>query len=261
MNKIRAILTKEWLELRRERSLIATMLVMPLVFSVLPAVAMFLLRNVPDEDAGDLGMVLADPTLAGFNSTELGQVIIGRQFGLLLLLLPVLLPGIIAAYSIVGEKNNRTLEPLLATPISTWQLLFAKCLAAFVPALSLTWLAAAIFSAGVWYSAGSPQIIAAVVSASWLLLVLLGGPLLGLISIALSVAVSSRVSDPRTAQQITGVLVVPFLLLVFGQLFGVVVLNVALVLVCCAILALLAGAALWAAVRIFQRETILTRWR
>jgi ABC-2 type transport system permease protein len=259
--KILAILYKEWLELRQERSLLLTMTIMPLVFAVMPTVVMSILRNAPDEDTGELGMALADPSLVGLNSIELGQVVIGRQFGLLLLLLPVLLPGIIAAYSIVGEKNNRTLEPLLATPVPTWQLLFGKCLAAFLPALLLTWLAAAIFSIGVASTAISAQVLALIVNLAWLVLVVVGGPLLGLLSIALSVAVSSRVSDPRTAQQITGILVIPLMLLVFGQLFGIVVFNLPLVLVACLVLALLAAGAIWAAVGIFQRETILTRWR
>ena len=129
------------------------------------------------------------------------------------------------------------------------------------PSVALTWLAATIFTIGVRFSAISPRTLSAVISPAWMVLVVLGGPLLGAISIALSVAVSSRVSDPRTAQQLTGVLVVPLLLLVFGQLFGVIVLNLALVLVCCLVLAILAVGALWIAVQIFQRETILTRWR
>ena len=259
--KILAILTKEWLELRRERSQIWTSLLMPLLLSIMPAGIMFLIRTTPDEDTSTIGMVLADPSLTGFDSIELSQAVIGRQFGLMLLLLPVLLPGIIAAYSIVGEKNNRTLEPLLATPVPTWQLLLAKCLAAIIPSVVLTWVAATIFTIGIGFSAISPRTLSAVISPAWLVLVVLGGPLLGAISIALSVAVSSRVSDPRTAQQLTGVLVVPLLLLVFGQLFGVVVLNLALVLICCLVLAILAVGALWIAVQIFQRETILTRWR
>jgi len=72
---------------------------------------------------------------------------------------------------------------------------------------------------------------------------------------------SSRVNDPRTAQQISAVLIVPVLGLLFGQLAGVVVLGPALALGIGVILAAIAAASLWFAARVFQREVILTRWR
>lgn len=258
---IRAILIKEWLELRRERSLIWTMAVSPLLLSLAPVFIMWTIRTVPDEDTGELGMAAADPTLAGMGAIELGQSVIGKQFGLMLLFVPVILSGVIAAYSIVGEKNSRTLEPLLATPLPTWKLLLAKCLTALIPAVLATWLGGVIFALGVGRVAFSDRVVAAVVSPAWVLMLLINGPLLGLIAIALSVAVSSRVSDPRTAQQLSAVLVVPLLLVVFGQLFGVVVVSLPLVLGVAVALALLALAALWVADRLFQREVILTRWR
>lgn len=258
---IRAILTKEWLELRRERSLIWTMAVSPLLLSLAPVFIMWTIRTVPDEDTGELGMAAADPTLVGMGAIELGQSVIGKQFGLMLLFVPVILSGVIAAYSIVGEKNSRTLEPLLATPLPTWKLLLAKCLTALIPAVLATWLGGVIFALGVGRVAFSDRVVAAVVSPAWVLMLLINGPLLGLIAIALSVAVSSRVSDPRTAQQLSAVLVVPLLLVVFGQLFGVVVVSLPLVLGVAVALALLALAALWVADRLFQREVILTRWR
>jgi len=79
--------------------------------------------------------------------------------------------------------------------------------------------------------------------------------------VALIVVLSSRVNDPRTAQQISAVLVVPVLGLLFGQLAGVIVLGPALALGIGVILAIIAAGALWAATRLFQREVILTRWR
>jgi ABC-2 type transport system permease protein len=258
---IHAILTKEWLELRRERSLIWTMAVSPLLLSLMPALIMWTIREVPDEDSAELGMALADPMLAGMSAVELGQAVVGKQFGLMLLLVPVILSGVIAAYSIVGEKNSRTLEPLLATPLPTWKLLLAKCLTALIPAVLATWLGALLFAVGVGRVAVSPRVLAAVISPAWALMMLLNGPLLGLIAIALSVAISSRVNDPRTAQQLSAVLVVPLLAAIFGQLFGVVVLSMPLVLGVGLVLALLVALALWLAVRLFQRETILTRWR
>ena len=107
----------------------------------------------------------------------------------------------------------------------------------------------------------SRRAFAAIVSPAWLLILLVVTPLLSLIVIAALVAVSSRVNDPRTAQQVSGFLVIPFVLIFVGQIAGLIVLGPALVLAASLVLALIAALALWGVTRLFQREVILTRWR
>lgn len=260
MSRLGAILWKEWLELRKERSLLGAMLGMPLLLTVLGVGATYALGRIPDADTATLGAAVADPSLAGLPVDQLGQAIIGRQFGTLFLLLPLLLPGLLAAYSIVGEKTRRTLEPLLATPVRTWELLLAKSLVALAPAVLITWLCAAIFALGVGLVALTPAVAALVISPAWTLLLLLCSPLLALIMVGAAVMISSRVNDPRTAQNLTGVVVLPLMLLFAGQLLGLVVVNLGFVLALALALAALAAAVIWLAARIFQRETILTRW-
>jgi ABC-2 type transport system permease protein len=260
MNNTWVILQKEWLEFKRDRSLLLGTLLPPLLLTLLPVVITYVIGSVPDGDTDELGMVLADPTLAGLNPAELGQAVIGKQFALLLLIMPLIIPNIIAAYSIVGEKTRRTLEPLLATPVSTWELLLGKSLAALLPALAITWLCAGVFIAGMALVTLTGRVFAAIVSPAWLLVLILCTPLLALIAIAAAVAVSARVNDPRTAQQLSGVVVVPILLIFFGQLAGLLVLNPAAAIGATVVLALIAALAVWAAVRLFQRETILTKW-
>lgn len=261
MRMILVILRKEWWELRVDRTLLLSMLLPPLLFPLLSFVAVFVLGRIPDEDTAQLGAALVDPSLAGMSSLELGQAIIGKQFGLLFLLLPLILPNVLASYSIVGEKTRRTLEPLLASPVRTWELLAAKALAAVLPAVILTWLAAVLFIAGVAFAAVSTRVFSAIVSPAWLLVLLLCAPLLALISVAGSVAISSRVNDPRTAQQISAIVVVPFLVIFFGQLIGILVLSPPIALAAALVLAAVAALSIWGAARIFQRETILTRWK
>ncbi|MDZ4719306.1 MAG: ABC transporter permease subunit [Roseiflexaceae bacterium] len=259
--KILAILWKEWLELRRERSLLISLFLPPLLLTLMPIGIMIALRDAPDDDTSKLGIVLADPTLAGMNTADLGQAVMGKQFSLLMLLTPVLLSGIIAAYSIVGEKTGRTLEPLLATPIKTWELLLAKCLTALIPAVGTAWVSAAIFAIGVGSVANSPQVAEAVLNPAWTTVLIFCSPSLALIAIAMCVAISSRVNDPRTAQQITAVAIIPLMAIFFAQMAGALVLNVPLALGAAIVLALIAAGSLWAAVQLFQREAILTRWR
>ena len=260
MKKALIILGKEWRELRSERTLVFSTLLPPLLFAILPVLIAFAAGQTPDEDMGELGAVLADPALAGLSSLELGQAIIGRQFGLLMLLTPLIVPSVIASYSIVGEKTRRTLEPLLATPIHSWELLLGKSLTALIPTLIVTWIGAALFVGGMALVAVSSAVMRAIISPGWLTTLLLCTGPLALIMIAACVAISARVNDPRTAQQVSAIAVVPLLALFFAQLIGVIVLSAAFALAMATILTVIAVLAVWAAAGIFQREHILTRW-
>src|SRR5438270_858081 len=83
-------------------------------------------------------------------------------------------------------------------------------------------------------------------------------PALALIGIALMVAVSSRVNDPRTAQQFSAVLVLPFLGLFIGQISGLLILGPVFALTVFLILLALVVLAIWIVTQLFQREVILT---
>jgi ABC-type Na+ efflux pump, permease component len=263
MQKISVVIWKEWLELLKQRMLLLSVLILPITLSVIPLISLFGIALAPgtgEPDELTLRMLETDPTLIGLSEQAATQVIIGRSLSTLMLLLPMLIPSILAAYSIVGEKNNRTLEPILATPITIWELLLGKIFATLIPSVLLTWFASMIFSVGVAQSAVDPIVFSLVVSPSWVLLLLLCAPLLSLIAISLMVMISSRTSDPRTAQQYSGVLVVPFLALFVSQMFGILSFNPVTTLIATVIIAAFAALALWGAVMIFQRDSILTRW-
>jgi ABC-2 type transport system permease protein len=259
VKKALIVVEKEWLELRLQRALLLATLFLPPLITAL-AIAIFFAAGKFSANVNTAGAPLP-PEFVGLSPLELAQALVGRQFSVLFLLLPVFIPSVLASYAIVGEKRERTLEPVLATPIETWELLLGKALAAVVPALAITIAAAAIFVAGILALAVSDRVRELVVTPGWILAVLVDTPLLALIGVALIVVLSSRVNDPRTAQQISAVLVIPVLGLLFGQLAGVIVLGPALALGIGAVLAVVAAGSLWFAARLFQREVILTRWR
>jgi ABC-2 type transport system permease protein len=263
MNNIIVLLHKEWLEFKQQRALLLSIIFVPLLLTLIPLGALYELGHAPSKDNVDELTELvarANPALLGMGQAELVQAIMGQAFSSMYLLLPMLLPSIIASYSIVGEKANRTLEPLLATPIKTWELLTGKMLAALLPTMVLTWIAGAIFVAGVAVAALDARVFAAVVSLGWLTVFLVCTPLLALIAIAAMVAISARVNDPRTAQQFSAWVVVPFLAVFFSQLTGVLVLNPLNALVAAVLLAVIAGLAIRGVAGLFQREVILTKW-
>ena len=262
MKKTLVVLEKEWLEIRLQRALLLSTFVLPPVVTLIAIGIYAAVRFFPV--TGDMnlppGFVL-DPALAELSPRELGQTLVGRQFSLLFVLLPVFIPSVIASYAVVGEKRERTLEPLLATPIRTWELLAGKALAALVPTLAVSVACAALFGAGIWLLAESPRVASAIITPGWALFLLLDVPFLALIGIALIVLVSSRVNDPRSAQQISAVLIVPVMGLVFGNLSGVLVLSPLVATAGAVVLAALAVVALRWAARLFGREAILVRWK
>jgi ABC-2 type transport system permease protein len=264
MNKISVLLQKEWLEFKQQRMLVLSIVVVPLLLTLIPLVALIAIGVAPsagNTDEFTRELMKVNPALAGMSEQEAGQAVMGQAFSTMFLLMPMILPSIIAAYAIVGEKTNHTLEPLLATPVKTWELLTGKILASLIPTMVLTWLAGAIFVAGVRAGAVSERVFSAIVSPGWLTVFLLCAPLLALIAIAAMVAISSRVNDPRTAQQFSAWVVVPFLAVFFGQLAGVLILSPLIAVLAALLLALIAGLALWGVTRLFQREVILTKWR
>jgi ABC-2 type transport system permease protein len=210
-----------------------------------------------EEAANAVGRI---PELAGLSGNALIQTFLFHQFSLLLLLVPIVAATALATHAVIGEKQSKALEPLLATPISTIELLAAKTLTPFIFALGLTWAAVAlevigavaIGESGMWHSIVGPRLF---------LLFGVLGPLVVLASLQVSVITSSRASDPRSAQQLTALLILPITVVFVAQLMGLLVVGPAMILMGalgCLILNVILA---WVGVRVFQRETILTRWR
>lgn len=262
MRNVLIVLKKEWLEITQQRSLLLSVILPPLIFSLLPIGLIILTGKIPSA-ATRLNTVsaLPIPMLAKLSADEAGQALVALQFSILYLILPIIIPSQIAAYGIVGEKSNRTLEPLLATPVKTWELLVGKCIAAVLPAIIVTWISGGVFIGVLSALAVSARVFAAVITPGWLVALFLWTPVLSLLAVAFMTAVSSRVNDPRTAQQFSAWFVLPFLLIFLGQMFGLIVLGVFFALAALLVLSVVTIAAFWIATRLFQREVILTRWK
>ncbi len=95
----------------------------------------------------------------------------------------------------------------------------------------------------------------------WLLAILVVGPLLSLFSVSVAIMVSSRVNDPRVAEQLSGAVIIPIILLLLGQSVGVILLSQELVLVAAVVMVVLDVGIVYLAIQTFERETILTRWK
>src|ERR1017187_8142561 len=117
--RIRAVMRKEFREYRRNRFIIYTMGTLPLIFTALPVISLFSISGTTTP------------------SVVRTQVAIPLLF---LVRIPVVLPATIAAYSVIGERDQGTLEPLLTTPITREEFLLGKSLAATIPTVGVAYV-------------------------------------------------------------------------------------------------------------------------
>ena len=257
---VNTVLRREWLETSRNRLLMGTILFPPIVLTIAPIMLAGVIgeRALPDELAA---VVLAQrPEWSSFTPSELAGAFAVQQFLVFFLLMPAYIPLAIATFSIIGEKQARSLEPVLAAPIRTVELLAGKVIAALVPGVLAGWLTYLVF-VGLASFVYGPALIGVVTDASWLMGVFVLGPAVGLSSVVAGVIVSSRVTDPRVAQQIGGIIIVPIIAVILLQATGTVLVGAAGYFLLAVIVTIVSLIGLRIGVVLFDREAILTRWR
>ena len=264
MQKIKTIVLKEWAEVFKNRLVLFTVAFMPLILTALPIITLVATGGLggemsasgsgtpPDEFFGEL--------CTGLSEMDCVQVYTLNLFALMFMLLPVVIPVTIAAYSIVGEKMSRSLEPLLATPITTLELLAGKGVAAFVPAVIATWLSFGLYVLSARLVV-SDQVFRHLLDPMWLIAIFLVGPLLTIAAVSTAIIISSRVTDPRIAEQLSSVVVVPIIMLMLGQSVGYILLDRQMILILGGVTAVIDVILLYVSVHLFQRDTILTKWK
>lgn len=262
MVKIKTIIFKEWAEVFKNRMVLFTVAFLPLILTALPLGTLAAINSSevdaaevdapPDEFFGDL--------CVGLSEMDCTNVYMLNIYTLMFMMLPIVIPASIASYSIVGEKTARSLEPLLATPITTLELLSGKAVAAATPAIVATWGAFAIYVVGARLMV-SDLIFGYLVAPMWLIAIFVVSPLLTLMAVSTAIMVSSRVSDPRVAEQLSAVVILPLLMLIIGQSAGFILVDQRVILIMAVVVAVLDAVLFYFSVKIFQREAILTRWK
>jgi ABC-2 type transport system permease protein len=265
MRKIWILVKKEWAEVFKNKLVLFTTAFLPLLFAVLPLIILYVTGSSAGEidDLANMSEIPIEFTemCEGLSGTGCMQYYLVSQFMLLFMMVPIIVPITFASYSIVGEKATRTLEPLLATPIKTIELLAGKALAATIPAVIATWLAFIIYAVGAYILAVDPAVVGKILEPLWLMAIIIVGPLLAIFGVSLAVMISSRVTDPRIAEQVSAVFVLPMVGLFVAQSLGLIFVNEQIILWMALILLVLDVGMLFFATQLFQRETILTRWK
>ena len=236
MTRISAVIRKELTEFRRNRLIVFTAAILPLIFLIESTVSLLAIK-------------------ATATSAVLDKRVDASLF--LPLIVPVLIPAVMSAFSVVGEREQGTLEPVLTTPVSTVELLLGKAVAIFVPAVAVAYLLFGIFVAIVTFGASQPVATAAL-HAPQLPAELVFIPLLAGWAIWVGIAVSSRVSETRVAQQLSTLASLPPLALVAMMSFQVITPSFGLAAALAGALLVVDCAACFLVAQLFDRERLIT---
>lgn len=230
-----SIIRKDLRVVAQSKSVVIPMLLLPLIFLVLlPGGMAFALNYFGDSlsssgEVEELLQLAPDFLRAGYPDYSAVQIAglyaLRLMFAPLYLILPIMTASVIAADSFAGERERKTLEALLYTPTSDFELMLAKMLGALIPAVAVAWLSAVVYwlvvDIAAWPIFGRPILP----DLTWIILALWVAPGAAAASLGATVIVSSRAKTFQDAYQIGGMVVLPVVVLMLGQSFGVIVLS------------------------------------
>lgn len=267
--KIRIIAWKDILEVRQNKSVVWSIILVPLIILVILPLVMLLVSGssgTADAFTGDPDLQLMferippaiERVLAGMNEIQMGlALILGYLFAPMFLIMPLMSSASISAESFAGERERKTLEALLYTSATDTELFIGKSLAAFIPSVLVAWLSFGLYilvlNIGGWPIFGSIWFPLP----SWYPLVFWVTPAFSALGISATVLISTRVQTFMGAYQASGSLVILVLALVMGQAAGVVYLSVGIGIVLGFIVWLAAGILFFIGIQQFNRKKLL----
>lgn len=260
--RVRAIVRKDLTAVRRSRPVLVPLIVLPLIFFVAMPVAFALmgrfLGEAPDSELEPLIRALPASDRAQLERLEPGQqiavVLLSYQLAPFMLIVPLAVATAIAADSLAGERERRTLEALLATPIRDEELFFGKVLAAALPAIAIGWLGTFVeVLVSIAVTGVGPPLLPSV---PLLILALLGVPGVAFLGLGTVVLISARVRGFQEVMQLSGLLAMPLIGVMVAQASGLFLIDWRLALLGCVVVWAAAFGILRAGRRLFQREAL-----
>jgi ABC-type Na+ efflux pump permease subunit len=260
-----ALIRKDWREFVRNKQVIAPLLIVPLLFVVIFPTAVILLGNNSAITSSITGLRAFLDNLPGgilpdgysVQQTVVYAVIV-YFMAPFFLLIPVMVASLTASSSIVGEKERRTIEGLLYTPLTDRELVLGKVLASVIPAVAIAWGSFLVYAILV-NALGAPMLGGIFFpTVTWIVIVLALVPLVAFLATCLIVAVSGRSTTVQGAQGAAVLIILPIIGLVVSQASGLMLFDASIALVASALLLLIDAAVFVVAAGNIRRERILT---
>jgi ABC-type Na+ efflux pump permease subunit len=250
----------------RSRAVSLPIVILPVIFFAIAPAALVLGAGAIGNDLAEFEELLAlMPEALRRDLTGLepaAQVIVwGLEyvFATFFLIIPLMTSAVIAADSFAGEKERKTLEALLYTPTTDLELFAGKVVAPWVAAVAVSTVGYVVFVTVASLVGGGIVGRPIALTPRWLLFVLILAPGVAALAIGALVQVSARVRGFQEAYQVGGLVVLPVVLLLLGQLSGVLYLDVGAVVVLGVVVWLVAAAALIVGYRSFRRDRLLVQ--
>lgn len=232
-SRVALIMKKDLKEVLGSKMVILPMIIVPMVFCLfLPGLFILLTRFAGLESMGDdfkqmlpLLELYRVPASIEALDQRLLYVMLNYTFLPFFLLIPIMVASIVASNAVVGEKERKTLETLLYTPVTNRDFLIGKLASAFVPAVGVTFITFLLFFAfaNILNTAlGGAFVVRSFV---WIPALLLTSPAVSLLGLGVTLMVSLKAKTFMEAQQTAGLIVLPFILLVVGQATGIILLS------------------------------------
>jgi ABC-2 type transport system permease protein len=267
---IRAVIRKDLSAVLRSKAVLIPLIIVPLIMLVIMPGIMVWVGSVTasqaDVGSDDVAEILAmapeglRAVLAGYDESQVWIVFSTvYMFAPLFLILPMMVSSVFAADSFAGERERKTLEALLYTPLTNQELLLAKMLSAWLTALAVSLIGFVLYTVVVngigWPVMGGiffPNLM-------WFVLVFWVSPAAAGLGLGATVLVSSRVNTFQEAYQAGGLVVIPVVALVIAQSVGVMYFSVGLTLLLGLGLWIVDGVLFWVGARTFERDALITR--
>ena len=255
-----ALIKKDLMAVTANKRTLMVLFIVPLMMTVfLPSVFIFSMTMAPS-DSGDLQNLLAllpASARTGSVGQMLVSLLINNILPLFFLIIPVMVASVTAGTSFVGEKEKRTLETLLYSPLNLRQIFSAKVLASFILSMMVALASFALMLVVVEIETRLAIGFFMLPGINWLILLVLVSPAIAMLAIILIVRGSAKAQTVDEAQQKSVMLVLPIVLLAAGQFSGVTLIGPWALLGLGVVLAAVALLALKGSVGRFQYETLL----
>lgn len=262
--RIAAIIKKDLKEVAKNSQIIYPLLIMPLVFvGVLPTALVLSVRFGSSQDGELASMIERFPAallaqLAGY--TEIQKAIYFMavyMMSSMFLIIPILVSMMIAANSFAGEKERKTLEGLLYTPITDRELVIGKIMAAFIPAMLISWVCFALYT--VIVNALAYPVFEGLFfpTINWWVMMVWLVPATSFLAIGVIVLISSKVRGYQEANSVAGAIVLPIVLTTVAQMSGVMYLSAPVVFLAGLLFAIIDALLLWLITGAFHRDRLV----
>lgn len=270
VKKAMLVFRKDWREVSRNWQVILPIVVVPLMISVLLPVILTVIPSLaatPGTPLSGFETLIENlpnhvqEQLEGMTQQQVMIYIMALYFfAPFFLIIPLMASSVIASDSFAGEKERKTIEALLATPMSDGELFLGKMLVSFVPSMIVTGISFLVYSTVFdLLSFGIFNGALLLPNLDWVLLIFGLAPVVALASIGLTVMISVKVKGFREAQQISVILLIPILALVFGQVTGAIIFGPMVITALIGLFAIIDLAVFKIGVKLFKREEILSK--